>query len=497
MRKYFALVLFVLAFLLTPAKTYAFSGGGTGATIDPFRITSCSQLMEMANSLSSWYVLTQDIDCNGTSVSPVGSDSTPFTGNLNGQTHKISNYTYSTGSSGQDVGLFGRTDGATISNLRMEGGSLSAPTGANNGVGSFVGTTDSGTSNVTTLTNVSSTMTITGSGSAAGFIGGAFSPFTISKSFYNGTVNGVDNYTGGFVGWILTSVGSNLITDSYTQGTLVGPSTYVGALIGYMNNRTTITRSYSSMSISLSGSPTYAGGLVGYTGGTVSNSFFAGTISGSATYKGAMFGYASPASISNVYFDSTQAPYACEGYGNGVSCNTISGQPNYFKNNSTNAPLNGWDFNITNIWYTSSGNFPLLYGFTVFPSSNSSSNTSSGGSSAPSTTSPPSCGDSAPVGVPDLFQVNTTSTKATLYFAPAAQAHKYVIAFGYSPGDDRFGADFEPGYVNGVISYTVNDLSPNTTYYFRIRGGHGCMPGEWGNTLMVRTTNSIFYGFSN
>lgn len=38
-----------------------------------------------------------------------------------------------------------------------------------------------------------------------------------------------------------------------------------------------------------------------------------------------------------------------------------------------------------------------------------------------------------------------------------------------------------------MLSYTVNLLSPHTTYYFKVRAGHGCMPGSWSNILAAKT----------
>jgi hypothetical protein len=112
--------------------------------------------------------------------------------------------------------------------------------------------------------------------------------------------------------------------------------------------------------------------------------------------------------------------------------------------------------------------------------SNSSSSSSGGGSS--------SCGDTPPTGAPNLFQINTTSTKATLYFAPAAgSVSDYFISYGYTPGDQRFAVLLNQGYSSGVLNFTINYLQPGTTYYFMIRSDNGCATGSWGNEMKITT----------
>lgn len=109
-------------------------------------------------------------------------------------------------------------------------------------------------------------------------------------------------------------------------------------------------------------------------------------------------------------------------------------------------------------------------------------------SSAPGPASAPGCGDQGPNSAPHLFQINTTKNSATLYFVPAKDpVSYYFIAYGYSDGDERFGTSFNQGSSNGVLNYTVNHLAPNITYYFKIRGGNGCMPGSWSKYLAAKT----------
>src|SRR5690242_329906 len=79
------------------------------------------------------------------------------------------------------------------------------------------------------------------------------------------------------------------------------------------------------------------------------------------------------------------------------------------------------------------------------------------------------------VQAPNLFQINTTGSWAQLNFSPVNDTVSYYyISYGYSEGDERFGVQVPYGNTTGVISYTLNDLTPNTTYFFKVRAGNDC-----------------------
>jgi len=127
--------------------------------------------------------------------------------------------------------------------------------------------------------------------------------------------------------------------------------------------------------------------------------------------------------------------------------------------------------------------------FTTFTAAENTSSPSS--SSTGSSTSTPNCGDFPPNSSPNLFQIDTTNNSATLYFTPVNPVSKYFIAYGLSAGDERYGVEYDQGVYGGVLSYTVKALSPNTTYYFKVRGGNGCAPGKWSNNLLVKTEDAF------
>lgn len=99
------------------------------------------------------------------------------------------------------------------------------------------------------------------------------------------------------------------------------------------------------------------------------------------------------------------------------------------------------------------------------------------------------CGASAPTGTPDLFQIDVQATSATLHFTPVSGSDYYFIAYGHMSGDKQYGANIGSGG-EGVQSFKVEALAPNTTYVFTVRGGSGCAPGEWGNEYSITTAGA-------
>ncbi|MFA6518838.1 MAG: fibronectin type III domain-containing protein [Candidatus Shapirobacteria bacterium] len=96
--------------------------------------------------------------------------------------------------------------------------------------------------------------------------------------------------------------------------------------------------------------------------------------------------------------------------------------------------------------------------------------------------SAPSCNDTAPKGAPILSGIIAGVNSATLTWLPApAPVSYYLIAYGTSPGKYLYGNPNVGG--PGTTSYTVTNLSANTTYYFVVRAGNGCAPGPFSAEL--------------
>jgi len=119
-------------------------------------------------------------------------------------------------------------------------------------------------------------------------------------------------------------------------------------------------------------------------------------------------------------------------------------------------------------------------------------------STSNSISSAPICTDSKPSSFPDLFQINVTNNSAKLFFTPLSDTSQYYISFS-----EKFNIETHGEQVTllkeGVQSHNIYFLKPNATYYIKVRGQNGCMPGEWSNTIKFNTNSiqNIFYRYIN
>lgn len=145
----------------------------------------------------------------------------------------------------------------------------------------------------------------------------------------------------------------------------------------------------------------------------------------------------------------------------------------------------GGDFNI--------GSTPTP---TIAPTSTNNNNSSS---TSPAT--PPGCDKTVTAGVPDLFEVKTSKDSMALYFAPpAGEYSSFYVAFSKDPNSWQYGAEYGQSAASGALHFTIGLLSPNTTYYVKLRPGNGCATGNWSNVMKVSTTSGskikTFYRYS-
>ncbi len=142
--------------------------------------------------------------------------------------------------------------------------------------------------------------------------------------------------------------------------------------------------------------------------------------------------------------------------------------------------------------HTNSGDTLASYTFSV--TSTTTENVASSGFTPPD--KPAACNDFKPNVAPDLFRIDMNGSQATLYYSPLNDSDNYVIWYSEDPNIDQHSVMTYQGKSTGVLYYTINDLKPNTTYYFKVRGQNGCMPGDWSEQLTITTKSKNISLFS-
>ena len=217
-------------------------------------IDNVEQLQNMNTNLSGNYALHSNIDALNTSASigdtftAIGDENKAFTGKLDGlmwQDADIAYGIFDLNVAGKDknsnnVGLFGVTDGASIKNLLLSGGSS---TGENN-IGSIVGLAKN-----TTVENVLSSSNVTGEENVGGIVGNAIN--NTNGSTYSGLVN-TGNIKGETnVGGIIGSITDGKIINSKNIGHIEGKnnSHNIGGIVGLAKEKNYLQGVQNSLTI--------------------------------------------------------------------------------------------------------------------------------------------------------------------------------------------------------------------------------------------------------
>lgn len=102
------------------------------------------------------------------------------------------------------------------------------------------------------------------------------------------------------------------------------------------------------------------------------------------------------------------------------------------------------------------------------------------------------CRDTAPTEAPNLYQLSVAKTSVTLFFTPPNTSFDgFIISYGTTFDANSYTARFSQTATGGAIRYTINDLNPKTTYYFKVQATSGCAVGPASGVLSTQnTTNS-------
>ncbi len=238
-------------------------------------ITTLDQLLLISQNLGGMYRLGSNIDLTNYLTNhlwtPIGYDDThAFTGSFFGNGHTISGLTID--SSATYLGLFGYTQGASISGVNLSGLSISG-SGVSQYVGGLVGYSGAGT----TIAGCSGAGAVTANGtgsSVGGLVGKNMGSIINSSNTAVVTANAGGSYAGGLAGWNSTTA---VISSSSNAGRVTAngaTASYVGGIAGWNNTTATTAGIYGSSNtgtVTAHGAGSYVGGVTGrnHTGGAI------------------------------------------------------------------------------------------------------------------------------------------------------------------------------------------------------------------------------------
>lgn len=274
-----------LCSLLTFAQG-SLSGTGSGTENDPYKIFNVDQLSQVANFLDQEGVvfklmnnldLTNWIAENNPSQGwlPIGVESSPFKGKFYGNGKKITGLRINRTST-NNVGFFGYVTNATISDLTIEGTTV---TGVDN-VGAMFGYISG-----STVTNCHVVMTGGNGVSGTTFVGG-FAGYSSNTNYSTFSVNASATSSAGLVGGFIGKVESGEFANGSATGTVSNSGGYTGGLFGKATGFTLNTINVKSDVVGQK----YTGGITGYSAtGSLTNCVYEGTLSGNM-YVGGIVG---------------------------------------------------------------------------------------------------------------------------------------------------------------------------------------------------------------
>lgn len=346
------------AFAANYVATAAFSGSGSGTQSDPYIITNRAEIEAMADDLTAYYQLGNNIDLGGSSSpwTPIGTSSAPFAGSLDGNSCTILGMYINTNNN--CAGLFGIVGSTTFSNIGFISPIIDIESSSypNTYAGSLYGKTISGA--ISDIDNcyvsdgsiaLNAYYSSSNSGGAGLLIGVGSKDTRITNCWVSGTISGSAYYfnIGGIAG-SQADISFSYVTDLSTSTTNI-PDPRVGGIVGYVAANIQNTACVGSCAL-------------GYTGYSIIDCHRIG-------------GQIRSGILQNNYADSSMT----------INGNTVSGGTTSNANGADVSPSTyhtqafwqntlGWDF--TNTWYwDSTANLPKLRAFLHGPTISSVSAT--------------------------------------------------------------------------------------------------------------------------
>ena len=263
----------------------------TAVPLDNFRIVTAEfgalvstreQLAAIASELDGSYALGADIDISDGDWTPLGNNSTPFTGSLYAQGHKITGLRVA--GTSDYAGLFRCVKDATLDGIHLEGVSVSGR--------QYTGALAGDVQGATTIRNCSAEGVVTNTYGYAGLLVGRVygSGTTFDHCAATGTVVAASQDTGGLVGsvYYYPATFADCDADVFVTGTSGGNK---GGFIGSVKDGSasaTFARCAASGDLVATNNSSNVGGFIGYANKPVSfeDCSAAGDVSGRGSTGG-------------------------------------------------------------------------------------------------------------------------------------------------------------------------------------------------------------------
>ena len=232
-------------------------------------------------------------DANFTQWTPIGTESTPFTGTFDGKGHTISglyidsnkDYVGLFGCVGENGTATGTVKNVTLADSYVYGNSdVGGICGWNNG-GTVEGCRNSGNvsgkgyvggvcgyNKGSTLEKSYNTGDVSGTGDSVGGVCG-YNEGTLQECYNNGDVSGTMNRVGGVCGYNIPgyNIGEGTLQKCYNTGKVTGTGNCVGGVCGQNNSSSTVKGCYNTGEV-IGNNP--VGSVCGWNGGTVENCYY-------------------------------------------------------------------------------------------------------------------------------------------------------------------------------------------------------------------------------
>lgn len=250
----YLMMIITIGLLLSVNGIYALFSGGDGTSENPYLVETAEDLDEVRNYPDDYFRQIADIDLSNYTSGEGWEPIDDFSGTYYGSGFTITNLVIDRPHE-DNVGLFGSTEEATLSGIRLIDISI---IGKDN-VGSIVGySVNSG------IYKSSVTGSVKGRHAVGGLTGKVVES-SIAECYSPADVEGSEN-SGGLIGESLGSV----LENCYSMGSITGELN-TGGLIGYFDSDTEVLNCYAAGEVTGDVNP---GGLIGYGSGTAINSYW-------------------------------------------------------------------------------------------------------------------------------------------------------------------------------------------------------------------------------